>query len=77
MAIAEKSAREGLDHDAEHRFPRMNEVLGAVLMEKRDYPGAAEQFRKFLQYAPEGSDTSRAKKQLADLEKVLSPEAKK
>jgi len=77
MEAAERSAREGIDHDAEHRFPRMNEVLGAVLMQKKDYAGAAEQYRKFLRYAPEGSDTATARKQLADLEKSLSPEAKK
>ncbi|HEV8038757.1 MAG TPA: tetratricopeptide repeat protein [Bryobacteraceae bacterium] len=77
MEAAERSAREGIDHDAEHRFPRMNEVLGAVLMQKKDYAGAAEQYRKFLRYAPEGSDTATARKQLADLERSLSPEAKK
>jgi len=77
MEAAERSARQGIDRDAEHRFPRMNEVLGAVLMRKKDYAGAAEQYRKFLRYAPEGSDTSTARKQLADLEKELSPEAKK
>ena len=76
MDAAEKSAREGLDHDAEHRFPTMNEILGAVLVQKQDYAGAAEQFRNYLRYSPEGSDTSNAKKRLAELEKVLSPEAK-
>jgi tetratricopeptide (TPR) repeat protein len=77
MDAAEKSAREGLDHDAEHRFPTMNEILGAVLVQKQDYAGAAEQFRNYLRYSPDGSDTSNAKKRLAELEKVLSPEAKK
>lgn len=77
MDIAEKSARQGLDHDAEHRFPKMNEVLGAVLVEKKDFAGAAEQYRKYLRYAPEGSNTAMARKQLADIERWLSPEAKK
>jgi tetratricopeptide (TPR) repeat protein len=77
LDIAEKSAREGIDHDAEHRFPKMNEVLGAVLFEKKDFAGAAEQYRKYLRYAPEGSNTAMARKQLADIERSLSPEAKK
>ena len=77
MDIAEKSAREGIDHDGEHRFPKMNEVLGAVLLEKKDFAGAAEQYRKYLRYAPEGSNTAMARKQLADIERSLSPEAKK
>jgi regulator of sirC expression with transglutaminase-like and TPR domain len=55
----------------------MNEVLGAVLLEKKDFAGAAEQYRKYLRYAPEGSNTAMARKQLADIERSLSPEAKK
>jgi tetratricopeptide (TPR) repeat protein len=75
--VAEKSARGGIDHDPEHRFPRLHEVLGAVLIRKQDSPGAAEQFRKYLRYAPDGPETARARKQLADLERSLSPEATK
>jgi tetratricopeptide (TPR) repeat protein len=77
MDVAEKSAREGIVHDTEHRFPKMNEVLGAVLNAKQDYAGAAEQFRAYLRYAPEGSDTAIAKKRLAELDRNLAPEAKK
>jgi tetratricopeptide (TPR) repeat protein len=77
LDIAEKSAREGIEHDPEHRFPRLHEVLGAVLIRKQDSAGAADQFRKYLRYAPDGPEIARAKKQLADLEKSLSPEAQK
>jgi len=77
LDLAEKSARAGIDHDPEHRFPRLNEILGAVLIRKHDSSGAAEQLRKYLRYAPDGSDTAKARKQLADLEKSLAPEAKK
>jgi tetratricopeptide (TPR) repeat protein len=77
MDAAEKSARTGIIHDPEHRFPKMNELLGSVLIEKQDYAGAAEQFRRYILYAPEGSDTSSARKQLADIERSLSPQAKK
>jgi tetratricopeptide (TPR) repeat protein len=77
MGVAEKSAREGITHDAEHHFPKMNELLGQVLIEKQDYAGAAEQFREYLRYAPEGSDTAAARRQLAGIERSHSPEAKK
>jgi len=73
--VAEKSARAGIEHDPEHRFPRLHELLGAVLIRKQDSAGAAEQFRKYLRYAPDGPETARARKQLADLERSLSPEA--
>jgi len=77
MDVAEKSARQGIDHDPEHRFPRLHEILGAALIRKQDSAGAAEQFRKYLRYAPEGPETAQARKQLADLERSLSPEAQK
>jgi tetratricopeptide (TPR) repeat protein len=74
--VAEKSARAGIDRDPEHHFPKMNELLGNVLMKKQDFTGAAEQFRKYLRYAPPDSDTSAARKQLAEIERSLA-EAKK
>jgi tetratricopeptide (TPR) repeat protein len=77
LDVAEKSAREGVTHDPEHHFPKMDELLGQVLIEKKDFAGAAEQFRKYLRYAPEGSDTAAARRQLADIERSLSPEANK
>src|SRR5579871_3220832 len=77
LDVAGKSARDGIDHDPEHRFPRLHEVLGAVLLRKQDSAGAAEQFRKYLQYAPEGPETAHARKQLAELERSLAPEAQK
>jgi tetratricopeptide (TPR) repeat protein len=77
LAVAEKSAREGMEHDPEHRFPRLHEVLGAVLIRKQDSAREAEQFRKYLRYAPDGPETTKARKQLADLERSLSPEAQK
>jgi Tfp pilus assembly protein PilF len=77
LDVAEKSARAGIDHDPEHRFPRLHEVLGGLLVRKQDSAGAAEQFRQYLRYAPEGQETARARKQLADLERSLSPEAQK
>ncbi len=77
LDVAEKSAREGIEHDPEHRFPRLHEILAAVLIRRQDSAGAADQFRKYLRYAPDGPETARAKKQLADLERSLSPEATK
>jgi tetratricopeptide (TPR) repeat protein len=74
---AEKSASEGLKHDAEHRFPKMHEVLGLVLAQKQDYAGAAEQLRQYLRSSPNSSDAELARKQLAEIERQLGPEARK
>lgn len=69
LDLAEKSAREGLTHDAEHHFPKMNEVLGVLLAQRQDYAGAAAQLRQYLHYVPNGPDAELAKKQLAVYEK--------
>jgi tetratricopeptide (TPR) repeat protein len=77
LDAAEKSAREGISHDAAHRYATMNHVLGAILAQKKDYAGAAEQLRDYIRFAPNATDIAQVKEQLADVEKVLGPEAKK
>ena len=53
LDVAEKSAREGLSHDAAHHLPRINLLLGVILAQKHDYPGSAENLRNYLQILPE------------------------
>ncbi|HXA63867.1 MAG TPA: hypothetical protein VNV82_01885 [Bryobacteraceae bacterium] len=77
MDAAEKSAREGISRDAAHQYPDLNHVLGIVLAMKRDYSGAVEQLRNYLHYAPNAIDTEQVMKQLAEVERVMKPEAKK
>ena len=54
MDAAEKTLAKGMDHDAEHRFPKMNQVLGTCWPRSQDYAGAAEQFRAFHPLLPGG-----------------------
>jgi len=68
--VAEKSIREVQKLDTRNRMPKSNQLLGAILIEKQDYVGAAEQLRKFVTLVPAGPDSESAKKQLAELEKV-------
>jgi len=77
MDAAEKSARDGISHDAAHSYPDLNHVLGVVLAMKRDYAGAVEQLRDYLHYAPNAIDVDQVRKQLAEVERVMGPEAKK
>jgi len=77
LDAAEKSAREGISHDAAHHYATMNHVLGAILAQKKDYAGAAEQLRDYIHFAPNATDIDQVKQQLAEVEKVLGPEAKK
>jgi tetratricopeptide (TPR) repeat protein len=75
--VAEKSAREGISHDPTHHFPRMSYLLGILLAQKQDYAGAAENLREFVHYSPNAPDLDQVKKQLAEVEKALGPEASK
>lgn len=76
---AETSAREVLKLDPNHRMPMASNVLAAILIEKQDYPGAAEQLKDFVKYAKPERDQAnidRAKKQLEQLEKAITANAK-
>jgi len=76
MDTAEKSAREGISRDTAHRYAKMNQVLGVVLAQKQDFPGAVEQLKAYLRYAPMAPDADQVKKQIADVEKfIAAPEA--
>jgi tetratricopeptide (TPR) repeat protein len=67
---AEASARQTQKLDTAHRWPKADRVLGAILYEKQDYTGAAEQLRNYLTWAPDATDAGEVKAQLAELEKL-------
>ena len=69
---AEKSAKQLVDMDTRHQFPKGEQVLGVILAQKQDYAGAADHLRKFIEVSQPGSDVELVKKQLAELEKSLA-----
>jgi hypothetical protein len=77
LDLAEKSAREGLNRDTMHKYPRLNRILAVILAQHQDLAGAAQQLRTYLQIAPNASDAEIVKKQLAELDKSINPEAQK
>jgi tetratricopeptide (TPR) repeat protein len=68
---AEKSAREAQKLDGKHVNPRTDYLLGLILAEKHDFPGAAEQFRAYLKNSPDAPDYAKVKDQLGQVEKYL------
>jgi len=54
-------------------------VLGLVpqVLDRQRAAGAAEQLRDYIHFAPNATDIDQVKQQLAEVEKVLGPEAKK
>jgi len=77
LDAAERSARELVKLDSDRSIPRARYVLGAVLIEKRDYAGAAEQLRKYVEIAAQGPDVEQAKQMLAQLEAKLAAAPRK
>ena len=65
-----------MDTKSSATFAQVDETT-PFLAQKKDYTGAAEQLRDYIRFAPNATDIAQVKEQLADVEKVLGPEAKK
>jgi tetratricopeptide (TPR) repeat protein len=72
MADAEKSTLEGIKIDPEHHFPKLEYLLGMVLMERRDYVGANEHMENFLHAVTDQREVTEAKKQLAEISRLAT-----
>ncbi len=70
LADAEKSAREGLKIDPEHRFPKLEYLLGMALLEEKDYAGAGQHLQVFLHAVSNPRDVAEAKKQLEEVARL-------
>jgi len=73
MEAAERSARKATTLDPGRPIPRAHAVLGALLIEKQDYAGAAEQLRDYIEIAAPGPEVDQARAMLAQLEARLPP----
>jgi protein O-mannosyl-transferase len=70
LDTAEKSAREAIRLDSEHRNPRTGYVLGLVLAEKHEYRQAVDLLNAYLREAPNAPDSETVRKQLGNIEKL-------
>jgi Tetratricopeptide repeat len=70
FAAAEKSARRGLAVDTEHRVPKLEYLLGLVLLKKPDYVEAAAHLQAFLKSATKPAEVAAAQKQLDEITRL-------
>jgi tetratricopeptide (TPR) repeat protein len=68
---AEKSAAEAVKLDTQHRMPKANHLLGALLVEKGELEPAAEQLKNYLQFSPKANDAENVKKLIGQIEAKL------
>jgi tetratricopeptide (TPR) repeat protein len=67
---AEQSARRGLKIDPSHQIPRLEYMLGMILMQKASYKEAEDHMQQFLHLATQPADAEEAQKQLAQIAKL-------
>jgi tetratricopeptide (TPR) repeat protein len=74
--VAEKSALRGLDVDPQHKFPKLEHLLGILLAHRHDYAGAVEHIKNYLRLSPNDSDAQLAQKEVQEFEKMSSQAAR-
>jgi tetratricopeptide (TPR) repeat protein len=70
---AELSARGGLKVDKDRRVPRLDYVLGLILMQKQQFAESARYFRTYVELAPNAHDAAAVREQIAKLEQQAGP----
>jgi tetratricopeptide (TPR) repeat protein len=68
VEAAELAARDGLRVDKDRRVPRLDYVLGLILMQKQQYAESAQFLRAYLELAPNSRDAATVRDQIARLE---------
>jgi tetratricopeptide (TPR) repeat protein len=66
--VAEKSARMARRLDSQYHIPQIDLLTARILLQRRDYAGAAEQLRSFLKHVPSGAEADEAREMLAHTE---------
>jgi tetratricopeptide (TPR) repeat protein len=65
---AEKSVRETIKRDVQHKTPQADQLLGYILATKRDFSGAATELQTYLKLVPDAKDAELTKTQLAQIQ---------
>jgi len=70
LEAAEKSAREGIKADPQHKIAKLHYVLGMILLQKHDYQQAGDCFRQYMRLTDESKGLEAATQQLAEIAKL-------
>lgn len=75
FAEAEESARQGMKIDDQHQVPKLEYLLGVVLVQQRNYPEAATHIQNYLKFVTEPAEIEEAQKQLAEINRLSASAA--
>ncbi len=70
LVEAEKSARQGMKVDDQHQVPKLEYLLGVILIQKRNYTEAASHIQNYLKVASQPADVDAGQKQLAEITRL-------
>ncbi|HEX4278803.1 MAG TPA: tetratricopeptide repeat protein [Bryobacteraceae bacterium] len=68
---AEKNTRAALKLNPPNRDPHANQLLGLILINKRDYAGAGDALRAYVKLSPNAKDLDQVKAQIARIDVQL------
>ena len=69
---AEKSAHQAVEADRKQANPKTHYLLGAILVQKQNWTGAAASLRAYLKAAPNAADKAQVEKTLGQLDQQIS-----
>jgi len=72
---AEKIVRQGTKVDETHTVPKLQYLLGMILLQKGNYNEAAESLKQYLQLTKQPAEIAEAKKELGEIEKLSAKPA--
>jgi tetratricopeptide (TPR) repeat protein len=70
LDAAEKITRAGIRVDDGHQVPKLQYLLGIILMRKHEYRDASEQMQQYLSLVKRPAEIEEAKKELAEIERL-------
>jgi|SRR5579872_4642819 len=68
---ADKSAQQAVEADLKQANPKTHYLLGAILVKKKDWTGAAQSFRAYLKAAPDATDKEYVEKALSQIDQQI------
>lgn len=70
LDAAEKTVRQGVKVDEAHSVPKLQYLLGMILVQKHDFAGAEDSLKQYLRLTKQPAEIAEAQKELGEIEKL-------